>query len=131
MDVDSRTETWTPAVGSDCPACVSGPSCWVDASPSSRCRAAGPGSSRASRWARRAMADKIRILIADDHAVVRAGLQTMINAQPDMEVVGEAASGHEALTRAGALAPDVMTLDLTMPGGSSIKTIERLGRKCP
>src|SRR5262245_21763672 len=74
---------------------------------------------------------KIRVLIVDDHAVVRAGLRTMINAQEDMEVVGEAASSREALARAGELAPDVMTLDLTMPGGSSIKMIERLGRESP
>jgi two-component system response regulator NreC len=74
---------------------------------------------------------KIRVLMADDHAVVRAGLRLMINAQPDLEVVGEAASSHEALSRAGTLAPDVVTLDLTMPGGSSIKTIERLRRECP
>src|SRR3954467_6991625 len=74
---------------------------------------------------------KIRVLVVDDHSVVRAGLRTMIDAQEDMEVVGEAASSREAQSRAGALAPDVMTLDLTMPGGSSLKMIERLGRECP
>jgi two-component system, NarL family, response regulator NreC len=74
---------------------------------------------------------KIRVLMADDHAVVRTGLRQMINAQPDMEVVGEAASSHEALTQAGKLLPDVVTLDLTMPGGSSIKMIERLRQACP
>src|SRR3954468_16514642 len=74
---------------------------------------------------------KIRVLVVDDHSVVRAGLRTMIDAQVDMEVVGEAASSREGLSRASALAPDVMTLDLTMPGGSSLKMIERLGRECP
>src|SRR4051794_4869708 len=74
---------------------------------------------------------KIRVLVVDDHSVVRAGLRTMINAQADMEVVGEASSSREALAQAGALAPDVMTLDLTMPGGSSLKMIGRLGRECP
>src|SRR3954447_4071806 len=74
---------------------------------------------------------RIRVLIVDDHSVVRAGLRTMITAQPDMEVVGEAARSRDALSRAGELAPDVMTLDLTMPGGGSIKMIERLGRECP
>src|SRR4051812_20667903 len=74
---------------------------------------------------------KIRVLVVDDHSVVRAGLRTMIDAQVDMEVVGEAASSREAQSRAGALAPDVMTLDLTMPGGSSLKMIGRLGRECP
>src|SRR4051794_37682851 len=74
---------------------------------------------------------KIRVLVVDDHSVVRAGLRTMIDGQVDMEVGGEAASSREALSRADALAPDVMTLDLTMPGGSSIKMIERLGREYP
>src|SRR5215210_6683533 len=74
---------------------------------------------------------KIRVLMADDHAMLRAGLRLMINAQPDLEVVGEAANGHEALSLAGTLAPDVVTLDVTMPGGSSIKMIERLRRECP
>ncbi|HEX8203349.1 MAG TPA: response regulator transcription factor [Isosphaeraceae bacterium] len=74
---------------------------------------------------------KIRVLMADDHAMLWAGPRLMINAQPDMEVVGEAANGHEAVTLAGPMAPDVVTLDLTMPGGSSIKMIERLRRECP
>ena len=74
---------------------------------------------------------KIRVLIADDHAVLRAGLRMLINAQPDLEVVGEAANAREALTQAKALTPDVLTLDLSMPGGGSVKTIERLRQECP
>jgi len=73
----------------------------------------------------------IRVLLADDHAVLRAGLRLLINAQPDMAVVGEAASTHEALDKSRALDPDVLTLDLTMPGGNSIKLIERLRQECP
>jgi two-component system response regulator NreC len=74
---------------------------------------------------------KIRVLIADDHALLRTGLRLLINAQADMEVVGEAADGHEVLRKAAAVGPDVVTLDLTMPGGSSIKTIELLRQECP
>jgi DNA-binding NarL/FixJ family response regulator len=74
---------------------------------------------------------KIRVLIADDHAVLRSGLRLLINAQPDMEVVGEAASGPEALDRAGSLRPDVLTLDLSMPGGRGIPVLERLRQQCP
>jgi two-component system response regulator NreC len=74
---------------------------------------------------------KIRVLIADDHAILRAGLRMLINAQPDMEVVGEAADGPEALRYAGEANPDVLTLDLTMPGGSGVKTLERLRQECP
>src|SRR5262245_65048872 len=74
---------------------------------------------------------KIRVLIADDHAVLRAGVRLLINAQPDMEVVGDAADAHEPVRQAQAAAPDVITLDLTMPGGSSVKAIERLRQECP
>lgn len=74
---------------------------------------------------------KIRVVLADDHAVLRAGLRMLINAQPDLEVVGEAADSHEALAQVRLLNPDVLTLDLTMPGGSSIKMMERLRQECP
>ena len=74
---------------------------------------------------------KIRVLIVDDHAIVRAGLRMLINPQPDMEVVGEAADGHEALHQAREANPDVLTLDLTMPGGSGLKTLEGLRLACP
>ena len=74
---------------------------------------------------------KIRVLIVDDHAIVRAGLRMLINPQPDMEVVGEAADGHEALCQAREANPDVLTLDLTMPGGGGLKILERLRQACP
>ena len=74
---------------------------------------------------------KIRVLIVDDHAIVRAGLRMLINPQPDMEVVGEAADGHEALCQAREAKPDVLTLDLTMPGGGGLKILERLRQACP
>jgi DNA-binding NarL/FixJ family response regulator len=73
----------------------------------------------------------IRVVLADDHAVLRAGLRLLINAQPDMEVVGEAADTNEALERVRALQPNVLSMDLTMPGPSSIKMIERLRQECP
>ncbi len=64
----------------------------------------------------------IRVLLADDHAVLRAGLRLLINAQPDMETVGEAQDGLETLAQAEALQPDVILLDLSMPrlGGLTI-----------
>jgi DNA-binding NarL/FixJ family response regulator len=73
----------------------------------------------------------IRVLLADDHTLLRAGLRMLINAEPDLEVVGEAADCREALTKVRALKPDVLTLDLTMPGGSSIQLIEQLRREHP
>ncbi len=69
---------------------------------------------------------KIRVLVADDHAVLRAGLNMLLNAQPDMEVVGEAASGDEAIARTLELKPDVLLLDITMPGMSGIDVIRKL-----
>jgi DNA-binding NarL/FixJ family response regulator len=57
----------------------------------------------------------IRLLIADDHPVVRDGLRAMLATQPDMELVGEAATGTEAVVQARALRPDVVLMDLQMP----------------
>lgn len=74
---------------------------------------------------------KTRVLIADDHAVLRAGLRMLLNAQPDMEVVDEAADSREALTKVRELRPHVLTLDLTMPGGGSVKLIEQIREECP
>lgn len=74
---------------------------------------------------------KIRVLLVDDHALIRAGLRMLINAQRDMETVGEAASCREALEQINRLQPEVVSLDLTMPGGSSIKLIEQLHSEHP
>jgi DNA-binding NarL/FixJ family response regulator len=64
--------------------------------------------------------DKIRILIADDHPLFRKGMRSMLEALPEMEVVGEAATGEEAMALAGDLAPDVIVMDLQMPNGTGI-----------
>ncbi len=74
---------------------------------------------------------KIRILVTDDHAVVRAGLRMLINSQPDMEVVGEAADGREAIRQAKTLLPDIVLLDLSMPGMGGIAAVEQMGKDCP
>ncbi|WP_254510262.1 response regulator [Anatilimnocola floriformis] len=74
---------------------------------------------------------RTRIIVADDHAVLRSGLKLLINSQPDMQIVGEAGSHDEALRKARELKPDVMTLDLTMPGGTGVHVIESLSRECP
>lgn len=74
---------------------------------------------------------KIRVLIADDHAVLRAGLRMLLDAQSDMQVVGEAADGAEAVNRTAELKPDVILLDLSMPGPPGTATIERLVRLTP
>jgi two-component system response regulator NreC len=74
---------------------------------------------------------KIRILIVDDHSILRAGLRMLINAQTDMEVVDEAADGYEALEKVRNLNPDIVLLDISMPGISGIKAIEQIVQICP
>ena len=68
----------------------------------------------------------LRILLADDHPVVRAGLVAILGTQPDFEVVGEAATGREVLERVAALRPDVLLLDLEMPESDGVTVLERL-----
>jgi DNA-binding NarL/FixJ family response regulator len=69
---------------------------------------------------------RIRLLIADDHPVVRDGLRGILEGSPDFEVVGEAANGAEAVTRARALRPDVVLMDLRMPDVDGVTAIKRL-----
>jgi DNA-binding NarL/FixJ family response regulator len=68
----------------------------------------------------------IRVLLADDHPVVRQGLAAMLGAADGLDVVGEASSGPEAETLAGALRPDIVLMDLRMPGGDGVESIERM-----
>lgn len=71
---------------------------------------------------------RIRVVLIDDHAVVRVGVRCLINEQPDMEVVGEAGDGVEAIERCSRLKPDVAVLDLSMPGLGGIATAKELNR---
>ena len=77
------------------------------------------------------MADNIRILIADDHAVVREGLRALIDTEPRMELVGEAVDGIEAVQKARSLQPDVLLLDLVMPRMDGIAAIGEIKRENP
>jgi two-component system, NarL family, response regulator NreC len=73
----------------------------------------------------------IKIVLADDHGVLRAGLRSLLNAEPDLEVVGEAADGQEALRQVQKLRPDVVLLDINMPGLSGIEVTETLKKTQP
>lgn len=68
----------------------------------------------------------IRVLLVDDHAVLRAGLRALLEAEPGMVVVGEAASGEEGVQRAAELRPDVVLMDLTMPGMGGMEATRRI-----
>jgi two-component system response regulator NreC len=74
---------------------------------------------------------KIKILLAEDHAVVRAGLRALLSTQPDMEVVGEAGEGREVVDQALKLLPDIVLLDLSMPGLDGLGVLHQLKKKEP
>lgn len=77
------------------------------------------------------MSETMRILIVDDHAILRSGLRLLIENQPNLEVVGEAGGGGEALEKARSLRPDLILLDLSMPDGDGLDVIPRLRRELP
>lgn len=78
------------------------------------------------------MADRrIRILVADDHPVFRFGLRTLLESQKDMVVVGEAESGEETVRRAAALQPDVVLMDVNMPGLNGLEATQQITASAP
>ncbi len=77
------------------------------------------------------MTEPIRIVIADDHPLFREGVYHSLAAEPDLVVVGKAESGEEALSLAIDLVPDVVLLDIGMPGWGGLVTVEKLSQACP
>src|SRR4051794_37664525 len=73
----------------------------------------------------------IRVVVADDHPALRMGIVTVINAQADMTVVGEAVNGVEAVEQCSAHVPDVVLMDLRMPGGGGFEAIAKIMAALP
>lgn len=73
----------------------------------------------------------LRILLVDDHAVLRSGLRLLLGTQPDLQVIGEAADGDEALTQIRRLRPDLVILDLSMPGLGGLDALARITAEQP
>jgi len=74
---------------------------------------------------------KIRILLADDHPLVRSGIRATLEGEKGVKLVGEATDGHEAQALCAELAPDLLLLDLSMPGPSPLETIRFVRERCP
>ena len=73
----------------------------------------------------------IKLMLVDDHDIVRAGLRMLLDAQPDMEIVAEAGSGPDAITLAKTHNPDIILMDVNMPGMNGIEATRRLTACCP
>jgi two-component system response regulator DevR len=77
------------------------------------------------------MDKRLRVLLVDDHEVVRVGLRALIERQPGMEVVGEAATAREAVSQTGRFAPDVVVLDVRLPGSSGLEACRQIKARWP
>ena len=77
------------------------------------------------------MSKKIKLMLADDHAVVRSGLRMLLDAQPDMEIIGEAETGTEAVTKVQELRPDIVLMDVEMPGMNGIEATQKIKESVP
>jgi two-component system, NarL family, response regulator NreC len=77
------------------------------------------------------MHDRIRVVIADDHTIVRVGVRLLLQSEPDIDVVGEAVDGLEAMALAGRLHPDVMLLDIAMPGLNGLEVTRQIKAEFP
>jgi NarL family two-component system response regulator LiaR len=80
---------------------------------------------------RESTADRIRVLVADDHAIVRKGICSLLATEPCLEVVGEAQEGQEAVAKAQTARPDVVLMDLVMPGMDGVEAIRLITRSLP
>src|SRR5262245_21735470 len=78
------------------------------------------------RRERRMREEKIKLLIADDHALLRRGIRRILEAEPDMTVIGEVATGRDAVKRTMLLKPDIVIMDISMPGQNGIESMRQI-----
>ena len=74
---------------------------------------------------------RLHILVADDHELVRKGIRTLLESRPEWEICGEASTGRDAIAKTARLKPDVVLLDITMPGLSGLEAIPEILQACP
>lgn len=75
--------------------------------------------------------NKLRIVLAEDHEIVREGIKLLVNGQPDMEVIGEAGDGRAAISKCTELEPDIVVMDISMPDLNGLKATKKLKQTCP
>lgn len=76
-------------------------------------------------------APKLRILLVENHEIVREGVRAMVNSQPDMQVIGEAGDGRTAVQLADELTPDIVVMDISMPDMNGLQATEKIKQRCP
>src|SRR5918992_5019541 len=113
------------------PRCTSGRLSWAAPASSSLAKRVVPGCWSIYRWRRSDKLETLRILVAEDHPLFRKGMISLLSSVPEFEVVGEAATGEEAVARAAQLQPEVVLMDLQMPQVNGIEATRRILQESP
>src|SRR3989440_1762237 len=129
----SRNGRSQAAPASESSGCASGPRCCAGRSRFTRRRQEEPRSSRNYHWRKGMQVERrpIRVMLVEDHNLVRAGIRAVIDGQSDIQVIAEATEGRQAIRLARANCPDVAVVDVAMPNMSGIEVTREIRRLCP